>query len=600
MNIFPQRSTPKRFKSFLAQFFIALFTTFLFFQTSASALSYEQLPYLKTINFDQLESFLQPAEDTIVAVLDSGVQIGHEDFQNHLWVNEDEIPNDGIDNDENGYIDDVNGFNFLDNNNDLTPKNFHGTGVAGIIAANRDNNIGIDGIATRAKIMTLVACGEDTTCQVQAVIDAILYAVDNGAKIINLSLGGSGESDFFAAFDEIVEYAYSKGALIIAAAGNGNPDTLEGYNLDVTPLSPVCNDNGDNNMILGIGATILDGSARASWSNYGKCVDLYAPGENIALLTNSNHLYLLNDGTSFAAPLISGIAAEIFSSYPNLSNKQISELFLRSTQNGLINGELLKLELQNLENNNFARDLETDSMSQPEVTNTLAEAPPSSETPDFTMVQPTITGDITSLKDLNYFSDVPSANKYAPAINYLRKTEIVAGYSENIFKPNQFVTRAEILKMLIKGKLGIEPDSSYAQPCFQDIKEDEWHTPYICYAKEKGWAAGYPDGNFRPNQKVNLVEALKFLVMINDVELVSKDLSYEENIRDTWYGKYIETAYALGILENEDNILRASQPQTRAQIAEQIFRLLVLQTLGEEHFDTDAFTKFEESIAQEV
>lgn len=593
-------SISKKFTYASAQFLIVLLSSFLFLQTSASALSYEQFPYFKTIRFDQLENFLQPTEDTIVAILDSGVLIEHEDFQNRLWVNKGEIPNDGIDNDGNGYIDDVNGFNFLDNNNDLTPKNFHGTGVAGIIAANRENQIGIDGVASRAKIMTLVACGEDTTCQVQAVIDAILYAADNGAKIINLSLGGSGEADFFAAFDEIIEYAYSKGTLIIAAAGNGNPDTLEGYNLDVTPLSPVCNDNGDKNMILGIGATILDGSARASWSNYGKCVDIYAPGENIALLTNSNHLYLLNDGTSFAAPLISGIAAEIFSSYPNLSNKQISELLLRSTQNGLINGELLKLGLQNLENNNFARDLETEPVSNPQVTNTLPTAPPTSKTPDFTVEQPTLTGEITRLKDLNYFSDVPSANKYAPAINYLRRTDIVAGYSEKIFKPNQMVTRAEILKMLIKGKLGIEPDSSYAQPCFSDIKADEWHTPYICYAKEKGWAGGYPDGTFRPNQKVILVEALKFLIMINDVEYLSQELPYEGDIRETWYGKYVETAYALGILDNQDNIFRADQPQTRAQIAEQIFRLLVLQNLGEEHFNANVFAKFEETLEEQA
>ncbi len=126
-------------------------------------------------------------KNVIVAVLDSGVDLNNEDLKGNLWVNYKEKINNKSDDDKNGYIDDYYGYNFVANNANMSPYNSHGTMVAGIIAAKKNNNYGIAGIAPDTKIMPLTVCS-DSGCPEQAIIKAIKYAVDNGANIINMSL----------------------------------------------------------------------------------------------------------------------------------------------------------------------------------------------------------------------------------------------------------------------------------------------------------------------------------------------------------------------------------------------------------------------------
>ena len=428
------------------------------------------------------------SQSVIVAIIDSGVDIEHEDLKNKLWVNKGEIPNNGIDDDKNGYVDDVNGWNFIggkdgknvaqdthestrlyakfkakfsgkaesdiapadkadfeiyqkakamyetkvaeysgqkdmidnyammfnkserllaayldteqvtleevqgietedkvvgrakqimelflangltketikDNqeqlgnmlkygfdlnfdprsivgddynnknergygNNDVKgPDASHGTHVAGIVAAERGNNLGMDGVAEKVQIMSIRAV-PDGDERDKDVANAIRYAVDNGAKIVNMSFG-KGFSPDKAVVDEAIKYAESKGVLLIHAAGNDGADTDKTGNFPTRDL----NDGRKANNWLEIGALSWKSGEDmvAVFSNYGKNhVDLFAPGVDI-YATTPNQKYQNNSGTSMAAPVTSGVAAVLLSYFPHLTASQVREILVKST-----------------------------------------------------------------------------------------------------------------------------------------------------------------------------------------------------------------------------------------------------------------------------
>lgn len=266
-----------------------------------------------------------------IAVIDSGVWQGHPDLKRSIWTNNKEIPQNKIDDDDNGYIDDYYGWNFIDNNSDMSPKNNHGTEVAGIISAEHNNGIGIAGIAPDSKVMSLIVCNNLGNCLHKNTIAAIKYAVDNGAKIINLSLGGNGYVGYSSEYDEVIEYAYSHGVVLIASAGNGDIDSSNqiGQDLNFIKASPVCNDVKGINMIIGVGATANNSDMRKKWSNYSSnYVDVWAAGED---LTSTTVPIFSNDygyqeglsGTSFSAPIVSAATALLIEKNPNLKVYEI-------------------------------------------------------------------------------------------------------------------------------------------------------------------------------------------------------------------------------------------------------------------------------------
>jgi len=220
----------------------------------------------------------------VIAVIDSGVAYDHPDLNANTWTNGDETPGNGTDDDDNGYIDDVHGWDFV--NEDNNPSDYsrdlygdgHGTHVAGIIAAQGNNGAGISGVMQNASIMPLqifdlFQAGSFLEGIIQAIniILAIEYAADNGAKVINCSFGGSGYSQF--QYDAI-EYANQKGVLIVAAAGN------ETNNNDTNPTYPA-GYNLPN--IISVAAT-EEVDELASYSNYGVLsVDVAAPGGSAAV-----------------------------------------------------------------------------------------------------------------------------------------------------------------------------------------------------------------------------------------------------------------------------------------------------------------------------
>jgi len=257
---------------------------------------------------------------TVIAVIDEGVDIKHPDLRNNIWVNADEVPNNGVDDDRNGYVDDVNGWDFANDDASVYDPvsgsgDEHGTHVAGTIAAEGNNGIGVTGVNWRARIMPLKFLGPQGGYTSDAVA-ALDYAVANGATISNNSWGGGGRSQ---ALQDAITRADAAGHLFVAAAGN------DGTNNDATPHYP---SNYENPNVISVAATD-DTDTLASFSNFGvTSVDLAAPGVNI-LSTLPGNSYGSYSGTSMATPHVTGVAALLKSQNPSFDDAQLRTQLLR-------------------------------------------------------------------------------------------------------------------------------------------------------------------------------------------------------------------------------------------------------------------------------
>lgn len=270
------------------------------------------------------------SNEVVIAVIDSGVDLGHEDLAANIWTNPGEIPGNGIDDDNNGFIDDVHGWDFSSNDNDPSPAGGgclgHGTHVAGTIGAIGDNGIGVTGVNWNVKIMPLKAFQPilEIFCAASDadLIAAIQYHTMMGVRISNNSWGGT--SPNLAMFSAI----RASNSVFVAAAGNGGPDAI-GDNNDATPHYP--SSYGLDN-IVAVAATDRDDN-RAFFSNYGHTtVDLGAPGLPIlSTLPNNNYGNLF--GTSMATPHVTGVAGLLLAQDPTLTNNEIVWRILNSTDN---------------------------------------------------------------------------------------------------------------------------------------------------------------------------------------------------------------------------------------------------------------------------
>jgi subtilisin family serine protease len=267
-------------------------------------------------------------DGVVVAVIDTGVDINHEDLRDNIWVNTDEIPGNGRDDDRNGFVDDVRGWDFVNatssscsfnedcqrEDNDPSDFNGHGTHVAGIIGAVGDNNLGISGIAPEAQIMPLRAgysTGSSAFLQTADIIQAINYAIDNGADVINMSFAGYGLN----VLQNLLTQASQRGVICVAAAGNNGSDA---------PIYPAAISS-----VISVGST-ADGVSKSSFSNFGPWVDITAPGSWI-LSTVPNGGYDHKSGTSMSAPIVAGVAALLKARSPNSSPSAIKKLLLDNT-----------------------------------------------------------------------------------------------------------------------------------------------------------------------------------------------------------------------------------------------------------------------------
>jgi subtilisin family serine protease len=298
--------------------------------------------------FDKLSL---PTQEIIVATIDTGIDKDHEDLRGRLWLNPIEGAADrysnGIDDDGNGFVDDFIGWNFVANMNNPADDNGHGTHIAGTIGAAGNNALGIVGIAPWVRIMPLKVCSSAGACASPDIRAAINYAVANGAKIINISLGGPDTGADSLAFDASITNATNAGVLVVVAAGNSA--------MDAKNMSP---GNATHSFVV---AAHRNDGVYCSFSNYGFKLDLAAPGcanrdglETSGILSlnsqkcgalgnipcstrtvntgSSSTAYALKQGTSMAAPHAAGLAAVAWTASPTATPLQIRQALLRTSQ----------------------------------------------------------------------------------------------------------------------------------------------------------------------------------------------------------------------------------------------------------------------------
>ncbi|NMB74434.1 MAG: S8 family serine peptidase [Myxococcales bacterium] len=263
--------------------------------------------------------------DVVVAVLDTGVDYTHPDLAANMWTNADEIAGNGIDDDNNGYIDDVRGWDFEHQTNDPMDDYGHGTHCSGIIGAVGNNSLGVAGVNWRVTIMPLRIIGNqelEDYCVDAA--EAIHYAVDNGARVMSCSWWTV--QHYSQTLENAVAYANSMGVILVAAAGNGYPDGIGKDTDDPSTMHWPSSWPYDN--IIAVAATTHT-DQKASFSNYGLVtVDVGAPGEDILSTIWPGGGYDLMSGTSMATPHVAGLCALMFSIRPDLDMLQVKNTLI--------------------------------------------------------------------------------------------------------------------------------------------------------------------------------------------------------------------------------------------------------------------------------
>jgi len=246
----------------------------------------------------------------VIAVIDTGIETTHDDLKNRLWVNTAEnMGTTGVDNDMNGFIDDIHGWDFEQNTANVTDLNGHGTHVAGIAGAQANNSLGVAGIGFNIRIMPLKAnINHSDGFTVSALVSALNYAVQQQADIINMSVGGSINS---TPFNTALANAYAAGITIVAAAGNSR------RNIEDASISPANHPN-----VITVSASNSAGEFASNYSNFGSSVDIMAPG-NFIYATYLDNTYAYLTGTSMASPIVAGTVALLKSKVPTLTQAQI-------------------------------------------------------------------------------------------------------------------------------------------------------------------------------------------------------------------------------------------------------------------------------------
>jgi subtilisin family serine protease len=298
---------------------------------------------LQSISAQQAWQYGTGSKDVVVAIIDSGIDLTNQDLKNNLWTNPGEIAGDGIDNENNGYIDDVNGWNFANNSNDVQDRYGHGTHVAGIIGAEGRNSLGVTGINWNVSLMALKFMDDkgvgDTGGAIRAMDYISMMKNTYGVNVVVANASWGGGTGFSNMLYGGINRLNDAGIVLTVAAGNN------GSNNDITLRYPSCYDSTN---IISVGALSSYSNGLVSFSNYGATtVDLAAPGSAVlSTIPWNNYGYL--SGTSMAAPMVAGAVALLKSIKPSLtvsevkgaifsSVDKVSELFGKVATNGKLN-----------------------------------------------------------------------------------------------------------------------------------------------------------------------------------------------------------------------------------------------------------------------
>lgn len=280
---------------------------------------------LTKINAQSAWNVTQGSPSVVIAIIDNGVLITHEDLAANIWVNTGEVAGNGLDDDLNGYTDDRTGFDVADGDGNPSPPTGisssdpfnHGTHCAGIAAGTTNNNKGIASIGFKCRVMAVKCTRNSADGNVLTrVFDGIRYAMRNGADVISMSFGGEGSS---VTEQLLINQCVTQGIVMVAAAGNGNVST---------PFFPASYEG-----VISVGATGQT-DVRASFSNFGSTVDVMAPGVGIlSTIASSNTAYGSLSGTSMACPLVAGLAGLVKTTAPNFTPAQVTAQIKNNTDN---------------------------------------------------------------------------------------------------------------------------------------------------------------------------------------------------------------------------------------------------------------------------
>ena len=264
--------------------------------------------------------------NVVIAIIDSGIDYRHDDLAAKTWVNPGEVPDNGLDDDGNGYVDDVHGWDFTDapnvqgegdfveGDNEPIDESGHGTHVAGIAGAMADNGIGIAGVAWHCPLMPIragLSLGGSSRMQDDDSAAAIVYAADNGASVINMSWGSEQVS---FVIQDAIDYAHARGVVLVGAAGNSQK---------AAAIFPAA-----YRQVIAVASTEQH-QQRFYQSNFGASVDIAAPG-NVILSTQIDNQYRLLTGTSMAAPHVAGVAALMLSKRPALTHEEVRQILINT------------------------------------------------------------------------------------------------------------------------------------------------------------------------------------------------------------------------------------------------------------------------------
>lgn len=288
------------------------------------------VPYLWD-NIKNSNKLLNPIEEVVIAIIDTGVDLDHPELKGSFWINKMEIPDNGIDDDANGYIDDINGINSdcmgcKQQSIQASECSNHGTFMAGIISAKKNNGVGIAGIGPSNVKLLICKAGTDTGMPNSSVFRALDYIIEmkkRGVNIVAVNMSYGGEQKI-----ELEEYLLSQfgdlNIIPIIAAGN------EDRNLDLRPLYPASYKLDQSIVVASIGPN----GKKSSFSNYGlQTIDIFAPGESIltTAYVYGEHGYGITDGTSISTPMVAAAIAYLYELFPNYSGYELKELLIRKS-----------------------------------------------------------------------------------------------------------------------------------------------------------------------------------------------------------------------------------------------------------------------------